>query len=85
MEKFFKRNDIGIPIEYDVIAFLDEEDTKYVLYTDFISKDGKELNIYCGKYQNNKVVDIDEKKAKEIIQKFKYNEKEAIKSMEDKL
>ena len=85
MENFIKRNELGIPIEYYVVASIKRNNIEYILYTDLRNDKENELKMYCGKYQSNKVISIDKELEKAIIQEFINNEKEAYKAMEGKL
>lgn len=45
MDTFYRKNDIGVTIEYTILAKYKSEEKDYIIYTDFVSdkKDGVRL------------------------------------------
>ncbi len=73
METFYKKNDIGVKIEYGIISRYEEDGIKYMVYTDF-SEDKNSpsgIKLYVAKYEEVKE-DVSEEKKNEIINKM-YN------------
>lgn len=84
MEKFIKMNELKIPIEYYIIGTLNQNAIKYVIYTDFLFNKTDDLKLYCGRYNNDIIVDIDIEEANRIIKEFKVEEEKVLKIMEEK-
>ncbi len=69
MKTFYKKNDIGVDIEYTVVGTYKDGDEEYVIYTDFVDDDQKEvgLRLFVGKQVNDNVERIDPSKENEIL------------------
>ena len=83
MNSFYKKNDIGVLIEYTIVGTYLEDDIKYTIYTDFVEDKASMigLRLFVAKYNdNNELVDVDAEKKQEIIKKLyeSFNEKLSI-------
>ena len=83
MNSFYKKNDIGVFIEYTIVGTYLEDDIKYTIYTDFVEDKASMigLRLFVAKYNdNNELVDVDAEKKQEIIKKLyeSFNEKLSI-------
>ena len=83
MNSFYKKNDIGVLIEYTIVGTYLEDDIKYTIYTDFVEDKASMvgLRLFVAKYNdNNELVDVDEAKKQEIIKKLyeSFNEKLSV-------
>jgi septal ring factor EnvC (AmiA/AmiB activator) len=69
MKTFYKKNDIGVDIEYSVVGSYKDGEEEYVIYTDFVEDEQKEagLKLYVGKIVNEDVERIDSTKESEIL------------------
>ena len=69
MKTFYKKNDIGVDIEYTVVGTYKDGDEEYVIYTDFVEDNQKEvgLRLFVGKQVNDNVERIDPSKENEIL------------------
>ncbi len=75
-EETFKRtNEVGVSIEYEVIAHYPKDGREYVIYTDFVpTNDIYKIRLFADeKIADNKLERLDAKKEKEVIESF-YNE-----------
>ena len=72
MESFFKKNDIGVSIEYTIVGYYAEDGTKYVIYTDFLEDKNSptKIKLYVGYFVNGRIVDASLEKRDEIIKKM---------------
>ena len=83
MNSFYKKNDIGVLIEYTIVGTYLEDNIKYTIYTDFVEDKASMvgLRLFVAKYNdNNELVDVDEAKKQEIIKKLNesFNEKLSV-------
>ena len=69
MESFFKKNDIGVSIEYTIVGYYQDEETKYVIYTDFVEdKDSPTaIRLFVSKLENEQMVEVDKEIRDKII------------------
>jgi len=69
MDTFYRRNDIGVNIEYTVIGYYNN---KYMIYTDFTTDKTNKLGIslYVDKIENNKYITVDNEERKNILTAF---------------
>lgn len=69
METFYRKNDIGVSIEYTVVGYYQDEGIKYVIYTDFV--DDKEsptaIRLFVSKFENGQMVEVEKEKRDKII------------------
>ena len=70
MKKFYKKNDVGILIENFIVAEYDENNIKYIIFTDFTISNN-ELNLYVGEISSDGITFIENDISKNILQKFK--------------
>ena len=71
METFYRKNDIGVRIEYTIIGYLKEKNN-YMIYTDFTSDRSNRLGIalYVDKEVDGKYVPVNPDESKNIIKAF---------------
>lgn len=71
VETFYRKNDIGVNIEYTVIGFY-KVNGNYMIYTDFTTDHTNKLGIkiYVDKEINNEYVPVSEEERKNIIIAF---------------
>ena len=69
MKTFYKKNNIGVDIEYTVVGTYKDGEEEYVIYTDFVEDNQKEvgLRLFVGKQVNDNVERIDPSKENEIL------------------
>ncbi len=69
MKTFYKKNDIGVNIEYTVVGSYKDGEEEYVIYTDFVEDDKREagLRLFVGKTVDGDVEKIDSVKENEIL------------------
>ena len=71
MNNFFKKNDVGINIEYTIIGKYELDNVNYVIYTDFTSDENElGIRIYVDQDINGKYIAIPLDKQKEVLNKF---------------
>ena len=72
MEKFKRKNDLGIDIEYTVVGkYL--EGGEYIIYTDFYPNEKASpigIELYAARKEGDSYVEIPEDEAKTIIESF---------------
>ena len=71
MESFKRKNQYGIEYEYYIVSELNEDNKKYIVYTDFVTDKNNELKLYAAEVVNNSIVDIDKSISDKIISEFK--------------
>lgn len=73
-KKFTMENDVGILVEYTVLAVTEKATDTYVIYTDFFPSDNElGIRLYAGKLvdlENYTVSRISKEKAKPFIDAF---------------
>lgn len=69
-ETFYKRNDIGVNIEYTVVAKYKVEDKEYVIYTDFVDDENYLFRLYVDMVANGKSLTLSSSASQSIIEKF---------------
>lgn len=69
-ETFYKRNDIGVNIEYTVVAKYKVEDKEYVIYTDFVDDENYLFRLYVDMIANGKSLTLSSSASQSIIEKF---------------
>ena len=69
MKTFYKKNDIGVDIEYSVVGSYKDGEDEYVIYTDFVEDEQREagLRLYVGRLVNGNVENINSVKENEIL------------------
>lgn len=79
MESFYKKNDLGVSIEYSIVSYYEEEENKYVIYTDFVESDSDMgVRLFVSKVTDDSLVDIPKEEEDRIIQLFLNTIKEKI-------
>lgn len=71
METFFKRNDIGVNIEYTVVARYKNEDKEYLIYTDFVDDDEYVFRLYVDMVNGDKRIPLSDDAKIKILEKFR--------------
>ena len=69
MDTFYRRNDIGVNIEYTVIGYYNN---KYMIYTDFTTDTSNKIGIalYVDKIENGNYKKVPEDERKNILKAF---------------
>jgi hypothetical protein len=69
IKTFYKKNDIGVDIEYSVVGSYKDGEDEYVIYTDFVEDEQREagLRLYVGRLVNGNVENINSVKENEIL------------------
>ena len=70
-EKKKKKNDIGVDIEYTVLAKFKTDERDYVVYTDFVSDDKDIYRLYVDMVNGDKRVTLSESGKNVILDKFR--------------
>lgn len=70
MNLFKKKNEIGIEFECAEVAQMTADNDKYIIYTNFVSNNEGELNLFVGKIENGTIRDVDRCLELEIIQEY---------------
>lgn len=83
MESFKRKNQFGIEYEYYIVSELNENNKKYIVYTDFVTDQNKELRLYAAEVVNNQIVDVDKSIAERIISEFRLEMNKIQKQIED--
>ena len=79
-EKFTKKNDIGVPIEYYIVGYYNDEGKKYRIYNDFVS-DNKNLigiRLFVDCIEGEQYHQLFEEEKNRILEKFHGNVLEYI-------
>ena len=71
MDKFSKKNELGVMVDYYIVALTSYDSFPYVVYTDFVYEKDEELRLYAGKLEDGEVIGIKKELEKEIIDDFK--------------
>lgn len=71
IDTFYRKNDLGVNIEYTVIGFYKDKHN-YMIYTDFTNDSSNKLGIkiYVDKEINNEYIPVSEQERKNIIIAF---------------
>lgn len=71
MNTFFEKNDIGVSIEYTIIGIINEEDKKYMLYTDFVPENNEVgFRVFVDEIVDGNITRLDKDSANKIIETF---------------
>lgn len=72
METFYKKNDIGVSIEYTIVGRYSEDNTNYIIYTNFVDDNDSptQLKLFASILDNGRMIDVDYDKRNEIIDKM---------------
>ena len=86
-EKFVRKNEIGVDIEYEKIAIYPKEDKEYLIYTDYVpSNDLYKIRLYADrKLGENKYERLSEKEEKKILEEFYNDTLKEILKLDDEL
>ena len=71
VETFYRKNDLGVNIEYTVIGFYKGSDN-FMLYTDFTTDPSNKMGIkiYVDRQEGNQYTPVSEEERKNIITAF---------------
>ena len=73
MDTFYRKNDIGVSIEYNIIGEYIYNEKKYRIYTDFVTDESNKLGIRLlvdEEVQNDFIPVLDKELVKKIIKQF---------------
>ena len=72
MESFYRKNDIGVNIEYTIVGYLKEGNNNYMIYTDFTTDTNNKLGIklYVDKEVQGRFIPVSSSESKNIIIAF---------------
>ena len=71
MESFKRKNQYGIEYEYFIVSELNENNRKFIVYTDLVKDQSGDLRLFAAEVVNNEIVDIEGEIAERIINEFK--------------
>ncbi len=69
MESFFKKNDIGVSIEYTIVGYYQDEGIKYAIYTDFFEdkESPTAIRLFVSRFENGKMIEVEKDIRDKII------------------
>ena len=70
-ETFKRKNDIGVDIEYTVLAKFKSDERDYIIYTDFVSDDKDIYRLYVDMVNGDNRVTLSESGKDVILDKFR--------------
>ena len=71
MESFYKKNDLGVSIEYTIVSYYEEEPNNYVIYTDFVESDNDMgVRLFVSQVTDDELIDISVEEQERIKQLF---------------
>ncbi len=71
MESFYKKNDLGVSIEYTIVSYYEEEPNNYVIYTDFVESDNDMgVRLFVSQVTDDELIDISAEEQERIKQLF---------------
>ena len=71
MESFYKKNDLGVSIEYTIVSYYEEEPNNYVIYTDFVESDNDMgIRLFVSQVTDDELIDISVEEQERIKQLF---------------
>ncbi len=70
-ETFKRKNDIGVDIEYTVLAKFKSDERDYIIYTDFVSDDKDIYRLYVDMVNGDNRVTLSESGKNVILDKFR--------------
>ena len=71
MESFKRINKYGEENNYYVVARCEEDNTIFVIYTDFAAGKDGEMRLFVGAQVGDNIVDVEEDQAEKLIHEFK--------------
>lgn len=85
-EKFIRKNEIGVDIEYETISLYPKDGKEYLIYTDYVpSNDIYKIRLYADvKVAENKYERLNEKEEKRILEEFYNDTTKEISKLDDK-
>lgn len=70
-EMFIRKNDIGVDIEYYVIAKFNDNNRNYIIYTDYVSDENDLYRLYVDMENGDEHITLSETGKKIILDKFR--------------
>ena len=70
-ETFIRKNDIGVDIEYTIVAHYKADEREYIIYTDFVSDKEFGVRLFVDMVNNGNYVPLSESGSRTILDKFK--------------
>ena len=72
MENFYKKNELGVLIEYTLVGRYEEDDNNYIIYTDFVEDINSPtgLRLFVSLEKDGELINIDHNKENEILNKM---------------
>ena len=70
-EMFVRKNDIGVDIEYYVIAKFKDNNRNYVIYTDYVTDEEDMYRLYVDMVNSDSYITLSEAGKKIILDKFR--------------
>lgn len=70
-ETFIRKNDIGVDIEYTIVARYKSDERDYIIYTDYVSDDEFGLRLFVDLVNSNNTVPLSESGRRAILDQFK--------------
>lgn len=68
MKSFYKKNELGVNIEYSIIGYCNDDNRKYVIYTDFVDDDNElGMRLFVAKMKGTKMYDVSDDIRRRII------------------
>ena len=70
-ETFFRKNDIGVDIEYYIIARVNEDNRDYIIYTDYVSDEEDGYRLFVDMVNDGRYTTISDTGRDIILKKFR--------------
>ena len=77
---FIRKNDIGVDIEYTVVARYKSEDREYLIYTDFVSDEKDIYRLFVDIVNGNDHVPLSETGREAVLEKYREELKKYVDS-----
>lgn len=71
-ETFIRKNDIGVDIEYYIIAKVNDENRDYIIYTDYVSDEKDMYRLFVDMITNDSYITLSETGRDIILEKFRH-------------
>ena len=68
---FYRKNDIGVDIEYTIVANYKTDERDYIIYTDFVSDEKDFVRLFVDMVNGDKYTPLSESGREEILNKFR--------------
>ncbi len=70
-ETFYRKNDIGVNIEYTIVGRYKNEDRDYIIYTDFVSDERDFVRLYVDMVNGDKQTPLSDTGKEKILDLFR--------------